>query len=149
MVLSDEESPAGFTSEDEYATLMSLFHPPNVQWRTRANTAMDGAAGGVPKEGDVPIETSGGRTDIIVEIKTRQKEINKLFDKFEEICPKSKLKSTRMFLQIHKKSKETRVGMAKWRVSFKALIREQEEDQEYLVQALDHHYLMHRKPMTK
>ena len=37
-----------------------------------------------------------------------------------------------MFVQIQKKSRETRVAMAKWRVRFKALIREQEDDQEYL-----------------
>ena len=54
MVLSEEESPSGFTSEEEENPISSLVP------RTRANTAVDGAVGGVP------IEASGGRTDIIV-----------------------------------------------------------------------------------
>ena len=133
MVLSDEESPAGFTSEEEDTTHISSLVEKH-RLRTRANTKVDGAVGGVP-EGDVSKETSGGTTDIIAEIKARQKEINGLFDKFDEICPKSKLKSTRMFLLIQKNSKETRVKMAKWKVNFKALLREQEAEHESLSSA--------------
>ena len=38
----------------------------------------------------------------------------------------------RMFVQVQEKSRETRIAMAKWRVRFKALIREPEDNQEYL-----------------
>ena len=57
------------------------------------SSVLDGAVGGAP------VEPSGGGMEITAEVKQRHKEINKLFDKFEETCPRSKLNKTRMFCE--------------------------------------------------
>ena len=57
----------------------------------------------------------------------RKRVIDRLLDKFEEICHQSKLGRTRQFVKLKQDSKVMRHAMAEWKVKFRSLIRHQED----------------------
>ena len=81
---------------------------------------VDGAQGG-------DIYPPGEEMEINTVVAERKRVIDRLLDKFKEICPRVKLGRTRQFLKQKKDSKVTRHQMAEWKVKFRCLIRHQED----------------------
>ena len=81
---------------------------------------VDGAVGGA-------ICPPGEEVEINMEVAQRKRVIDRLLDKFEEVCPRRKLGKTRQFVKLQQNSKVTRIAMAKWKVEFRSLIRHQED----------------------